>query len=198
MKKIETIWHHILNSALEDRYRHTQQELAFHFSYSLSTIHHALNIPTQIGAIRKTSKFFILEDFNKLLFFWASMRNLEKDIVYKTFLDSPMYEIEGMMPAGCIYAGYSAGKKILSEAPADYSKVYFYADKNIIQEAQNRFPINQKREANIFILKMPDSMPAYGQITTIPQTFVDIWNFHDWYAKEFIHRLESKIYAILS
>jgi hypothetical protein len=41
-------------------------------------------------------------------------------------------------------------------------------------------------------------MAKYGPVTTLPQTFVDIWNLKDWYGQEFIKRLEEKINAILS
>lgn len=198
MKKIETIWHHILFQALEGRYKHTQQSLASEFSYSLSTVNHALRAPTQMGAIRKTSKFFVLENFDKLLYYWASIRNVEKDILYKTYVDARIAEIEGMVPPKSIYAGYSAAKKLLGEPPADYSKVYFYSAETDLGQVKARFPLNSERESNMFVLKMPPVMPRYGQITTIPQTFVDIWNFRDWYGKDFIRSLETKIYAILS
>ena len=198
MKKIETIWHHILIEALQGRYKHTQKEFAEEFSYSLSTVHHSLKAVSYMGAVRKTSKFFVLEDFDKLLYYWASIRNLEKDILYKAYVDLPVYQIEGLILSGSVYAGYSAAKKILTESPADYSKVYFYISEGRVEEAKARFPLSTGREPNVFVLKMPDSMPRYGQVTTLPQTFVDIWNFRDWYSKDFVHSLETKIHAILS
>ena len=83
MKKIETIWNYILNSALIDhQYQFTQQLLAKHFQISLSTVNLALDVPTAMGAIRKSSKFFILQDFYKLLLYWGSIRQISKDIIY--------------------------------------------------------------------------------------------------------------------
>src|SRR3989339_19156 len=118
MKKIETIWHHILWSALEKRqFKHTQKSLAEFFGYSLSTVNHALTVPSQTGAIRKETKFFVLADFKKLLYYWASIRNLEKDIIYKTNYEASIPEIEGLLPASAIYAGYSAGLFILKASP---------------------------------------------------------------------------------
>lgn len=198
MKKIETIWHHILYTALEKKqFKHTQKELALEFDYSLSTVNHALNAPSKMGAIRKTSKFFVLEDLEKLLYFWASVRNLEKDIIYRTFLDVPAAQLEGLVPAESIYAAYTAAKKILGEASADYSKIYFYYPETKIDYLRERFPPSSK-EANVFVLKLQPAMTRYGSITTLAQTFVDIWNLRDWYAREFTKSLEEKIHGLLS
>jgi len=198
MKKIETIWHHLLFSALQGNYKHTQTELAERFSYSLSTVNHALSIPTSIGAIRKTSRFFVLNDFTKFLYYWASVRNFEKDIIYSTYYNASVTEIEGLINPESIYACYSAGRKILIEAPADYSKVYFYIPENLLDKVKQRFPLTPKKEPNIFVLKMPQFMPTYGNVTTLSQTFVDIWNLRDWYGKDFVKSLEEKIEGILS
>ncbi|HBH46096.1 MAG: hypothetical protein A2445_01965 [Candidatus Jacksonbacteria bacterium RIFOXYC2_FULL_44_29] len=199
MKKIETIWHHILWSALEKRqFKHTQKSLAEFFGYSLSTVNHALTVPSQTGAIRKETKFFVLADFKKLLYYWASIRNLEKDIIYKTNYEASIPEIEGLLPASAIYAGYSAGRFILKEAPADYAKVYFYLDEADLGMAKDRFPENKKNPPNLFILKASPTTKKYGAITTLPQTFVDIWNLKDWYGQDFIKKLTEKIDGILS
>lgn len=198
MKKIETIWHHLLYVALvKKQFKHTQQELAKSFDYSLSTVNHALNAPSQIGAIRKETKFFVLEDFKKLLYYWASVRGLEKEILYRTQNDLTVFQREGLVPAEAIYAGYGAAGKLLGEPPADYEKVYFYLGQKDLEEAKRRFP-PEKGTANLFVLKMPETMPQYGKITTMPQTFVDIWNLKDWYGHDFTKVLEEKMYELLS
>lgn len=201
MKKIETIWHHLLNAALtEKQFKHTQKDLALKFGYSLSTVNHALAIPAQIGAVRKSSKFFLLSDFWKLLYLWASLRNLEKDIIYQTRVEAAINEIEGLIPSQAIYAGYSAANRILKEPPADYSKVYFYANKEKLNEILKRFPPVQKpkNQNNLFVLMKNPQIPCPKGFTTLPLTFVDIWNLKDWYSKDFTLALEEKIHGILS
>ncbi|MBI2029169.1 winged helix-turn-helix domain-containing protein [Candidatus Gottesmanbacteria bacterium] len=198
MMKIETIYHYLLYSALQEkRFSFTQQELAKSFDYSLSTISHALKIPEELGAIKKTSKFFVLQDFKKLLYYWATVRRFKKDIIYQTYIDAPVVEIEGLVPAGTIYACYSAGRRILEDAPADYAKVYFYFDKEKVEIVKNRFPEVNNREANLFVIAKSFDMDKYGLITTIPQTFVDIWGLSDWYGRDFILALEEKIDGLL-
>lgn len=204
MKKIETIWHHLLQEALQNRsFRHTQEGIAQNFGYSLSTIHHALQIPTELGAIRKETKFFVLEDYKKLLYYWASVRNFSRDIIDRVFLEETMQAIEGLAIPESIFACYSAARFHLGEAPADYAKTYWYIQEADLEKARRRFATaseskREKREPNVFFLKMPAVMARYGKTTTLPQTFVDIWNLRDWYAKDFCKALEEKIDGLIT
>lgn len=199
MKKIETIWHYLLLRALtEGVFRHTQQDLAHRFGISLSTVHHALAIPAAIGAVRKESKFFVLDDTLKLLYYWASVRNLKRRIIYQTHVNARIQDIEGLALPTSIFGGYSAGKMHLGEAPADYAAVYFYDERENLKQIKERFPLNAGKPANVFVLEKTRIMESYGQFTTLPMTFVDIWNLPDWYAKNFTKALEEKIHALLS
>jgi len=44
MREIETIWHYILEQFLLGSFKHTQQDLAYKFQYSSSTVNHAVEI----------------------------------------------------------------------------------------------------------------------------------------------------------
>lgn len=201
MRKIETIWHHILWVALtEKRFKFTQKELAEEFQFSLSTVNHAIEAPVQIGAIRKTSKFFVLQDYEKLLYYWASVRNLGKDIIYRTSMNERIGEIEGLIPPGSVFACYTAAKVILKEPQTEYGKVYFYASDERLNEIERRFPpiSRGKGMENVYVLKMPAEMLRYGVSTTLPQTFVDLWNLADWYARDFTGALRGKFDGLLS
>jgi len=154
MKKIETTWHHLLWSAVEKhQFKHTQKSLADYFGYSLSTINLAVKKVAAIGAVKISGKFFVLSDPKKLLFYWATHRNLDKDCLYKTYSDLPISEIEGLIPPQSIIGGFSAAKKILGEAPSDYSKIFFYLPLKEIETAKKRYPPSEKEPKNIFVLK---------------------------------------------
>lgn len=201
MKKIETIWHHLLNEAVSRQvYRHTQQEIAGHFHFSLSTVHHALRAPAEIGAIRKESKFFVLAHFKKLLYYWASLRSLQKDILYRAAAETPVLETEGLAVPQTVFACYSAARHHLDEAPADYTKVYWYAGPKEWEALRRRFPHRRGtgREAAVFVLRKPETLICEGHYTTLVHTFVDIWNLTDWYAHDFCQALEEKIDGLLS
>ena len=197
--KIETIWHDLLFNALEKgEFRHTQKSLSEKYGYSLSTINLAVKNLAAIGGVEIMGKFFVVKDVKKILYFWATHRNLEKDIIYRTWVSEPISEIEGFIPDGSIFACYTAAKELLKEASSDYSKVYFYFDENSLERVKNRFPFNKSENPNLYVLKSYSWQKDYGFTTSLPQTFVDLWNLSDWYAKDFLVDLERRIDGLLS
>ena len=200
MLKIETIWHHLLNEALEKgQTSYTQQDLARKFGYSISTIHHALVIPTELGAIKKSGKSFALADFQKLLYYWAGSRRLEKDIIFSCYVDKDVRQIESLVYPESVFACYSAYRMRYTEPAGDYSKVYIYSNDIDKQKIYRRMEVDledREKNPNFYILKKTAGMDDFGKITTLPQTFVDIWNLPDWYSGEFISQLKEKIRGI--
>lgn len=195
MLKIEVIWRELLFEALEKRKRQfTQKELAEKFGFSTSTIFQALKIPRKMGAVRVTGRFFTLDDPEKLLYHWASVRTPQKDLAYQTRADLPVLEIEGQMPPQVIFGTFSAFRQRFRETPADYDQVYVYA--LTLEEIKRRFP-PQKGPANLFILAADPFLSTYGPLTPLGQTFVDLWNLKEWYAKEFVTALREKINGLL-
>jgi len=196
MRKIETIWHEVLFSALTRRkYQFTQQELAKKFRFSLSTVNHAVVLPERIGAIRRGSKSFTLISFEKLLLYWGSRRNLGKDIIYQTRYEASVSEIEGLMPPQVIYAAFSAAGRILKDAPADYDQVYVYLEEEHLDLFKSRLSPKSGR-SNVIVLKSSPAMRRYGAATSIPQTFVDLWNIKEWFAWDYVLALKAKINQI--
>lgn len=198
MFKKEIIWREILYQTLEKKQNKFQQkEIAEKLNFSLSTVNNALKIPRKSGVIKVTGRFFILENPEKMLYLWATFRNLEKDIIYQTYIEKSPKEIESLMPPRIVYGAYSAYLKIFNQAPADYDKVYIYADEKILPEIKKRFP-KSKSPANLIIFKADEFLKNYGEKTTLSQTFVDIWNLTDWYAQDFYKDFKEKLNAILA
>lgn len=196
MLKIEIIWREILFQAIEKKnFQFTQKELAARLGVSTSTIFQALKTPRKAGAVRVTGRFFLLEDSEKLLYHWASVRNLQKEIIFTSRVNLPVLEIEGMAPPDVIFGCYSAARQILGTPPADYDKVYLYAKDTA--EIKARFTF-EKGRPNLIVLKQDPLLTRYGQITTFAQTFVDLWNLPDWQAKDFTRSLKEKIDEFLS
>lgn len=194
MKKIELIYQEMLYNALEKKNRRlTQSALSKGLGVSLSTVSHALKPLKKMDAVEIRNRLFIITDPKKLLYHWASIRNLERDIVYQTRVEKSVLQIEKELPPNAIYAAYSAYRHRFGEAPADYSEVYVYGEK---EELEKRFPKND-RQPNLFVLKKERVMERYGQITTAGLTFVDLWNIRSWYAKEFLKSFEARLHGIL-
>lgn len=183
MKKIELIWREILETGIKNPI-FEQKELAQEFGFSTSTVFMAIKPLREIGAVEVTGRNFKIINFEKILMFWATHRNLQKDIIYQTHVDLPIYEIEGLVDNNTIFGAYSAARHLLNDAPADYDKVYVY-------DGVPRFP-KQKGIPNFFILKKDQFMQ--GKTTSVSQTFVDLWNLPDWFAKDYLEALKAKFY----
>src|SRR3989338_9411349 len=98
MKKIEFVYREILYQSLEKKNNKlTQLAVASKLNISLSTVNHALKPLRAMGAIEVKLKNFTVVDGKKMLYYWASLRNIAKDVVYKTRADKPMQKIESEM-----------------------------------------------------------------------------------------------------
>src|SRR3989338_10053537 len=105
MKKIELVYGYILEQALEKKRRSmTQAEIAEALGISLSTVNAAINHLRKMNAVKVKLRGFDVADTKKILLYWASIRNIEKDIVYSTRIDAPAAEIEKNMPSDVVYA----------------------------------------------------------------------------------------------
>ncbi len=185
MLKSELVFLEVLKGAK------TQKEIAKRLRISLSTVNNAVEPLARIGAIEKRNFGLRLVDREKALAFWASARNLEKDIVYKTRADMPITEIEKLMPSGVAFTAFTAFRLRFNEVPADYSEVYVYADEEGLAELKKRFP-QKEGPANLLVLLKPENFAA-EKIVPNELMFVDFWNLKEWYAKEFLKALKQKM-----
>lgn len=195
MLKKEVIWREILfQKRQNNKIQFTQKELAEKFGFSLSTVFNALQTLRDSHIVKVTGRFFILADYKKLLYLWASDRNLEKEIYIKGFTTKNIREMEGVMPPEATFALYSGYKSFYRQAPADYDHLYIYADKESLPEILRRLaPVeNTKSFPNFFIIKQDEWLSGYPQ-PLLEQLFVDLWNAPEWYAKDFLKALEEKI-----
>lgn len=193
MTKKEVLWREILHQATANKKtKFTQKDLAAQFGFSLSTVFNSLKIPRQAGAIKVSGRDFTVIDAEKFLNIWATFRRLKNDVIYQTHCDLSVREIEGLVPPQAIFGAFSAYTKKYQEAPADYDKVYIYLTEEQLPEVKKRFPAKKGYE-NLIVLKADAWLTQFGQITPDVQTYVDLWNLSDWYAKDFLRALKDKI-----
>jgi predicted transcriptional regulator len=196
MKNQELILREILYKAIEEKkYSLTQSELSKKLNISLSIVNSTIKKLDSIGALKIEQRSFKILDIKKILYFWASTRNLEKDIIFKTRINAPVREIERIMPE-IVFTAFTAYKFMFKDVPADYSEVYLYADEKELEIIKKRIsklktsPDN--KNPNLIILKQDCLLNFYKKIP-LAQLFVDLWNIREWYAKEFLNSLENKI-----
>lgn len=191
MKRIEEIYREILYQSLEQKNNAlTQKKLAIKLDVSISTVNHALKILRKMNAIKVNPRNFKIINAKKILYYWACIRNIKKDVVYKTRVNDTVINIEKNIPDNVIYTAYTAYKFRFKDVPSDYSEVYVYS--NNIKEIKKRFQ-PKNNIANLFVLKQDQNLIKYGKTSTIANIFVDLWNIEEWYAKEFLKSLEKKI-----
>lgn len=197
MKKSELVYRELLRGFIEGKKAvFTQLGLANALGISLSTVNNALQPLREMGAVNVKRRSFEVVNAKKILYYWASVRNLERDIIYKTRAEikGAVAEIEKQMPPGVVFAAYAAYKFRFKDVPADYSEVYVYCSDAGLKEVVKRFPQSKNPNPNVFVLKKEftdKEMP-------IAQIFVDLWNMREWYAREFLKALEGKLNGILA
>ena len=170
----------------------TQAYLAKALGISLSTVNLVLKPLARMNAVRIKKMGFDIIDVKKILYYWASIRNVEKDIIYKTRIEAPVKGIEKEMPDDVIFTAFSAYKFKFKDVPADYSEVYVYGN----EEIKKRFG-EDRGNPNLFVLKKDNVIDRYGKTVTIANLFVDLWNLKQWYANDFLKALEAKIGRVL-
>jgi len=188
MSKKEQIWREILQKAITHRqFEFTQKDIADNLKVSLSTVFNALKVLRAQGAVKVDGRNFLVVDIEKLLYIWATQRKMEKYIIYRAAVLASAKEIEGAMRPGRFLGAYSAYSQKYNNAPADYGKVYVYADAPVLAEIKKRFP-RRTGEPNLFVLKSDRRLKAFGLIAPESQIFCDLWNLKDWYAKDFFKK----------
>lgn len=196
MSKKEIIWRDILAQfRLKKRIIFTQKELAADFRFSLSTVFNALKPLRQANIVKVSGRNFRLDSYQKLLLFWASHRNLKKDIFYHAYyIEDKPKELEAVMPSQIRFGLYSAFAYAYASTPADYDHIYVYLDPSRLPEALKRLPSAdaQNKNPNFFALKADQWLTRYEAMPP-EQMFVDIWNAPEWYAKDFLKKLEEKL-----
>jgi hypothetical protein len=194
MKK-ERIYREILYYVIEKKVRRFKQiELSKACKMSLSSVNYALKPLVRMNAIEKKRFGFVVIDPRKILMYWASIRELEKDIVYQTYLNKPVEKIESEVPANSVFTAYSAFKFKFKKIPSEYSEVIIYGKR---EDFEKRFGKEElKFKPNLIVLNLDEHLLKF-KIAPIAQIYVDLWNLKSWYAKDFLKKLEGIISGVL-
>ena len=190
MKKIELVLRELLYLAFEEKTRKTTQaHLASRLQVSLSTVNLAISHLRKMNAVNIAKRGLTIVNPKKILYYWASIRTLDKDVLVKTRVEGDVADIEKSMPSNVVFGAYSAYKLKFHDQPADYSEVYVYASNP--EDVLQRFSPKQGPPNLIVLRKECPTM-------TLAHLFVDLWNLREWYAKEFLNSLEEKLDGLLA
>lgn len=188
MKKKEWVYRELLYRYFEQKENFlSQSSLSDSCGVSQGMVSKALEPLESMNAIEKKPMGFAVINAKKILLYWASTRNLEKDVVFRTRVEKPVGEIEKEMPR-VIFTAYSAFKFRFGSVPSDYSEVVVYGEKERIKE---RFG-EGKGVPNVIVLKTDSHLEKFRDVP-LAQVFVDLWNLDKWYAEDFLRALEKRM-----
>jgi hypothetical protein len=199
MERREIIFREVGCAYIEGRTNFTQLELSRTLGLSLSIVNKAIRDLSDINAVRIKQRSFDIIAYDRLLLYWATHRNLKKDIIYRTRADMQVRDIERNMPENIAFTGYTAYKLLFKETPADYSEVYLYATNNSVSELKRRFP-QRDGVPNLIVLKCDPDLEnrimgrrLVNSSVCPSQLFSDLWNMNEWYSKDFVDALSKRV-----
>jgi len=199
LSKTQQVWRHITSGAIESSRRRwpSVTALADELGMGVSTVHRALSIPVEIGAvaIRPAGGLRIL-DPGRILLLWAGRRDLRRDLVER-------FVVEGSAPAverrignpAAILGGFGAVvARTGGNTIADYQTVLVYGDPDLIppQPDQDQDP---ERTTEVLVLEPDPLLPRYGRVTPLVQAWVDLFNLPNWQADRFVYHLLPQLLA---
>lgn len=189
MKKTEIFLIKLLEEIFKGKRSFKQIELAKRFKISIGLVNNIVKTLSKIGAIEIKRFGFNVIDVKKILVFACIKRDLDKDIILSFYVDLPVKKIEENMPASAVFSAYTAYRLYFNDAPANYGEVYVYLEKENLDELKQRFDIKNKKP-NVFVLKKDFKMQ--GKVS-LPLLYIDLWNLKEWYAKEYLNALETRL-----
>ncbi|MDE1854306.1 MAG: hypothetical protein KGI38_11255 [Thaumarchaeota archaeon] len=193
--KTERVYRELLYRSLEtDKTSFTQRKVASSCSISLGLVNFALRPLRRMGAVQVRQNGFDVLDAWKVLMYWCSVRDLGRETVYSTLVDEPVHAIEANLPKDSIPTAYTAYKERFGDAPADYSEVYVYGEKDRFVKRFGEGSSGGRR--NMFILGNDEHLSSLGRVP-LAQMYADLWNMETWYARRFLDALGEKLKQML-
>lgn len=184
-KKMEWVYREILFQILErERDFLSQSGISKRCGVSIGNVNKAIKPLGAMNCIEKKPRGFRVLNPKKILLYWASVRNLQRDIIYQTRAHMSVEDVEKEMPP-VLFTAYSGFRFRYKRIPAEYSEVLVYSEMKKVME---RFP-QRKGIPNVIVLKSDSHLKKFKQIP-IAQLFVDMWNLDTWYANDFVTGLE--------
>lgn len=159
----------------------TQRELAKKCGVSLNLVNSVIRELRRIGCVAVYPMRLRVIDRAKILYLWASQRNLQRDISLRYAINLPVHEIEKNMTGDVVYTAFSGWRLRAGQAPFDYNQVYVYVKPEaepILARLLSTLP-RARGEPNTFVMRVDDPhlfSCSEKQIAPVSQIFVDIYS----------------------
>ena len=84
MLKQEAVIRKILSQSLYEDDIIDQQQISQSLNVSIGSVNKVISRLQRMGSVSKTGRRYSVTSFKKILMFWSSLRNLQRDVVYST------------------------------------------------------------------------------------------------------------------
>ena len=139
MKKSELVYRELLYGVELGKASFTQLGMARSLGISISTVNNALAPLREMGALKVRRRGVDIVSARKVLYYWASVRSIGKDLIYSTCVES-VVEAEKNVPPGAVFAAYSAYRLAFDDAPATPVEV-IHEDPEALERRVARLPV---------------------------------------------------------
>jgi len=196
LSKTGQVWRHLVTGAIEQDQRRwpTLAALAGELNLGVSTVHRALSLPVQIGAVHiRPGGGVRVVDPGRLLMVWAGHRRLHDDVVdrYRLSGSAPVVERSITNPAA-VLGGFGAMVAHLGgNSIADYETVLVYGQPRLARRRVT--DPDPGRVTEVIVLAADPLLAGYGPITPLTQAWVDLFNLPGWQAARFVHTLLPRL-----
>lgn len=172
----------------------SQKALAQACGVSMDTVNRLVAKLNLFRSIEKKPLGFRVIEPKKILTYWATTRDLARDIIYSTYSANSVSEIERDMPPGSVFTMFSGYRLRFGETPTHYEEVYVYADQDTVKR---KFPESPAERRNLFVLRPDPHLERTSKDGAAPlaQLYVDLWQLGGSPADRFILELEKKFKA---
>lgn len=193
MQKTNLILREILHQVLEKKNDFmSQKSVSEKCETSTETVNRTVTKLNNFNAVEKKPQGFRVTKPQKILQYWAAVRNLHDDIVWSTKSAYSMKEIERELPRKSILTAYSGYRKKYEEKPFPYKKVYAYGDP---QKVKKRFSKSKTAGGNLILLEKDKHLEKVSryQIPPLSQIFVDLWQIGTNTAERYQEKIEKEL-----
>jgi len=192
MKKEERILREILIGVKKRKEKFFQKEISKVCNVSIGLVNKLVKKLESQSSVQRKGRGSSVIDASKILLYWATRRQIQKEINERYYIKNSVEQIEKTLPACVIFTAFSGWRLLTKRAPADYREIYIFVPKgseNVIKLwlKENR---PSKGPENLFIIYTDDEhliKNSKKNIAPVPQIFVDLYSIGGISSKYFLN-----------
>ncbi len=192
MKRTEWVLREILYRVYEENeFFMSQKSLAEACGVSLDTVNKVVGRLEAFRSLEKKPFGFRVLEPKKILLYWASTRDLRREVLYSTYSPDSPQEMEEALPENALLTAFSGCRKRFGWME-DYEEVYVYSPP---EPVRRKFGERTHLPPNLFVLQGDPHLykRSRGGVPSLAQLYVDLWQIGGDPANRHLMKLEKKM-----